>query len=61
LRQAVLNAIPALIVEAKQMLGVPDGSILLVEIQDGVRVLRWEDGFLAGRLRADGMPMTPTG
>lgn len=56
---AIVNALMPLIVEPKQMRGVPEGSILIVEVQAGARALRWEDGHLHGNLKADQMPMTP--
>lgn len=57
--EAIVETLLPQITSPKQMLGVPEGSILIVEVQAGARALRWEDGFLHGNLRADHMPMPP--
>lgn len=57
--ETIVDALMPQLTDKKQMLGVPDGSILIVEVQAGARAVRWEDGHLHGNLRADGMPMDP--
>jgi len=57
--KAVVDTLLPQIFSDKQMVGVPEGSILIVEVQAGARAVRWEDGHLHGKLRADGMPMDP--
>jgi hypothetical protein len=49
LAAGVLNALLPQITEARQMLGVPEGSILIHPVQGGgARTLTWEDGKLLG-------------
>ncbi len=55
----LLDAMLPQITEARQMLGVPERSILTVEVQAGARALRWDGSFLHGDLRADRMPQRP--
>ena len=56
---AVVDYLLPEIADPRQMLGVPEGSILIVEVQAGARPVRWEGGLLHGYLRADQMPMNP--
>ena len=57
---AVVNTLLPEITSPDQLYGgVPEGSILIVEVQAGARAVRWEDGHLHGNLRADQMPMDP--
>lgn len=55
---ALLNTMYPEIREAKQLKGVPEGSILIVPVQAGVRPMVWEDNKLHGALRVDAMPVT---
>lgn len=57
---AVANAIYPLITDAKQLRGVPEGSILVASYRGGLhRPLIWEDGKLHGRIPGTMDPVAP--
>ena len=56
---AVIDAIYPEIADAKQLKGVPEGSILIATIPGGVRPLTWERMELYGRLPGIVDPVAP--